>query len=267
MGFARLRLHWVIGVDFGVVMAQRRGIGRRGVRGEGFMVKNGKDDGYDYNNSNRHEIKELMAQIATLSDKVQYMLNRQVATLMKKVQRLLPLSKGTNDSQSQLESSFDYKEKTNIDDGLVKSHENFKPNEFEEERIFNTNEVGGGLKDDNPFEIDDKSEELPIFDESPNEDFVGKFEGVLVYGEFPNHDIDGDDDVSPFLHEELEDDFKDGGFKDYLSLMSSKKRKMILNVTLSCRLEKILRMTLSLRLEVIWKMILSLRVVVNLKML
>lgn len=83
---------------------------------------------------------------------------------MKKVQRLLPLSKGTNDSQSQLESSFDYKGKNNIDDGLVESHENFKQNEFEEEIIFNTDEVGGGFKDDNAFEIDDELEELPIFE-------------------------------------------------------------------------------------------------------
>lgn len=42
-------------------MGQRGGRGRRGVRGEGFMVKNGKDDGYNHGNPSRyrHEIKEL----------------------------------------------------------------------------------------------------------------------------------------------------------------------------------------------------------------
>jgi hypothetical protein len=68
-------------------MGQRGGRGRRGVRHEGFMVKSGEDYAYNYGNPKRHEIKESRAQIATLSDKVQYvLLNRQVAALMKKVQ-------------------------------------------------------------------------------------------------------------------------------------------------------------------------------------
>jgi hypothetical protein len=141
---------------------------------------------------------------------------------MKKVQRLLPSSKGTNDSQSQLESSFDYQEKTNIDDGLVDSHENFNPNEFEEEIIFNTDEVGGGLKDDNASEIDDELEESSIFNESPSEDFVGKFEGVPVFDEFPKeresscneeYGYDGVPIFDEFPREEL-GEFEDG-FEDF----------------------------------------------------
>ncbi|KAI8547804.1 hypothetical protein RHMOL_Rhmol07G0224300 [Rhododendron molle] len=105
--------------------------------------------------------------------------------LIKKVHRLLPPSGSSNDFQIQFESTFDYKEKKNIDDDLVTSYGPFNPEEFEEETIltpdvfeetyefgyfkdfpifdeYPNEELAGVLGDDCAFEIEDEFEDLPI---------------------------------------------------------------------------------------------------------
>lgn len=94
--------------------------------------------GFGHGNPNRYrnEIQEFSTQIATLNDKVQlFFLKRRVASLIKKVHHLLPPSEGSSYSQSQLDYTFDYKEK-NIDDDLVESYVPLNSEEFEGEMNF-----------------------------------------------------------------------------------------------------------------------------------
>lgn len=58
-------------------------------------------------------------------------------------------------------------------------------------------ELEGFLEDDCVFEIKDQFEDLPIFVDSPNEEFGGDFEGGTVFDKFSKENI-GYNDVSTF---------------------------------------------------------------------
>lgn len=217
----------VIGVDFGVLMAYRGGGGRA------FVVNNGSGiDNFGNQNHFRNEIEELSTQITTLNDKMQLLImKRRVATLTKKVHRLLPHG-GIHDSHSRVKSTLDYKKKENIGNDLEEScglinpdkfegEMNLTPDVFEEAKehgYFNgfslfdeypSEELEGVLGNDCAFEIEDEFEDLPIFDESSNEDFGGDLERVPVFDEFANEEFGNDFEDVPMLEKFPDEDIDD----------------------------------------------------------